>query len=485
MPEGNKPNVLLINTDHWSAPLMGCAGARGIMTPTLDQLAADGIRFTNILSDCPVCIPARRSLMTGMTPRSHGDRVYTDFLPLPPVKTLAQCFRDAGYQAFAVGKLHVYPQRDRIGFDDVILCEEARYYLGAVDDYQLWLADHGFLGQEYMHGMSNNEYYTRPWHLSEEAHNTNWTTNEMIRTIKRRDPHKPLMLYLSYIHPHPPLVPLQCYWDMYEDIDIPEPVRGDWLEEDAAYLRLFANADEKYTPADIRRARRAFYAQCTHIDHQMRLVIGTLREEGLLQNTIIGFVSDHGDMLFDHNMVAKRCFYRGSANVPLILTGNPLEKYAGTVSDTLGTLEDVMPTLLELCGLPVPETVEGKSLLGDGRPEMVFGEISEGLAATRMAADARYKLIYYPYGNLSQLFDMQEDPEELHNLASDPALASVRERLTAFLIAHLHGGDESWVKDGKLCGLPNPNPIPVHHNYGLTNQRGGHWPTPPHAQRMP
>ena len=160
----NKRNVLLISVDHWFADLLGCAGHPVVMTPTLDQLAADGIRFTRCFSTCPVCIPARRSLMTGMFPSSHGDRVYSDRMPMPDVTTLAQAFRNAGYQAYAVGKLHVYPQRSRIGFDDVVLMEEGRYEFGCVDDYQVWLGEQGYAGQEFLHGMGNNSYLTRPWH---------------------------------------------------------------------------------------------------------------------------------------------------------------------------------------------------------------------------------------------------------------------------------------------------------------------------------
>ncbi|MCH2615035.1 MAG: sulfatase-like hydrolase/transferase, partial [Opitutales bacterium] len=116
-----KPNVLLISTDHWPATLLGCAGHPAVQTPTLDQLAANGTRFINTYAECPVCIPARRTLMTGTTPRTHGDRIFQETLPMPDLPTMADTFRNAGYQAYAVGKLHVYPQRDRIGFDDVIL----------------------------------------------------------------------------------------------------------------------------------------------------------------------------------------------------------------------------------------------------------------------------------------------------------------------------------------------------------------------------
>jgi len=121
MSQENKPrpNVLLICVDHWPGNLLGSARHPCVMTPTLDQLAANGVRFSNAYSTTPVCIAARRGLMTGMTARSHGDRSFNESLPMPDVPTLAGTFSDAGYQTYAVGKLHVYPQRDRIGFGDV------------------------------------------------------------------------------------------------------------------------------------------------------------------------------------------------------------------------------------------------------------------------------------------------------------------------------------------------------------------------------
>ena len=177
-----RPNVLLVCTDHWPARLLGCAGHPDILTPTLDQLAGNGIRFTRAYSTTPICIPARRDLMTGTTPRTHGDRTFKEQEPMPAgLPTMPQTFRDAGYQAFAVGKLHFYPQRARIGFDDVIGHEEGRHHVGGADDYERHLADAGYAGREYTHAMGSNVYTTRPWHLPEALHATNWTVREMSR----------------------------------------------------------------------------------------------------------------------------------------------------------------------------------------------------------------------------------------------------------------------------------------------------------------
>ncbi len=486
MTTPTRPNILLISTDHWPASLLGAAGHPCIQTPTLDELARSGVRFSNAYAECPVCIPARRTLMTGTPPRTHGDRVFKETLPMPNLPTIAQTFRDAGYQAQAVGKLHVYPQRNRIGFDDVLLDEEGRLQYGAVDDYELFLAEQGYVGQHFGHGMSNNEYSMRPWHLPEETHATNWATNQMTRVIKRRDPTRPAFWFVSYRHPHPPLVPLQAYLDLYRDIDLDQPFYGQWLEESALPFSLQANYHRgtKLNDIQTRLARLAFYALCTHIDHQLRVLIGTLHEEALLDNTIICFTSDHGDMLGNHLMWAKRLFYENSANIPLLLSGPSSETRIGygCVDNRLVGWQDIMPTLLDLAGIDIPDTVEGISMVSDQKRAWFYGEIDENDFATRMIHDGRYKLIYYATGNHRQLFDLDQDPNELVNLAASPDHAAILNRLTDILVSQLYGGDETWVQDGNLLGQADrsfkPGP-----NRSLTSQRGQHWPPPPQTDR--
>ena len=303
-----------------------------IQTPTIDAIARNGVRFTRAYSECPICIPARRTLMTGTTTRTHGDRIFGTVNRMPAVPTLAHCFRDAGYQTFAVGKLHVYPPRDRIGFDDVLLSEEGRPHLGGLDDYEIFLADRGYPGQQYLHGMNNNNYMHRPWHLPEDCHVTNWTSMQMARTIKRRDPTRPAFWCVSYTPPHPPLVPLASYVDYYRAFEIPEALLGDWSEDDAALpvpLRMNRAYYGGYRGQVLTEVRRAFYALCTHIDHQLRLVIGTLREEGILDDTIVLIAADHGEMLGDFGLFAKRTYYEGSGCVPMVLMGRAGDQRVG------------------------------------------------------------------------------------------------------------------------------------------------------------
>jgi arylsulfatase len=505
----DRPHVLLITTDHWPAHLLGCAGHPDIQTPTLDELARCGRRFTNAYSECPVCIPARRSLLTGQCPRSHGDRTFQTTLEMPSVPTVAECFGKAGYQTFATGKLHVFPQRARAGFDDVLLAEEGRPHWGVWDDYDIFLGDRGYAGRQFDHAMSNNQYTARPWHLPEDCHVTSWTAREMSRSIRRRDPTRPGFWYMSFTHPHPPLVPPQHYWDVYQSVDPELPSYGDWVPDewrdcetpgdarsgssidrtaravppqaDCFRLRTQREGWHVRNKAAVQSGLRGFYALCTHIDHSIRLVLGTLREEGILDNTIIMFTADHGDMLGRHGLWAKRLYYEPSANVPMLLVapGGDTRVDEGSQDDRLTGLQDVMPTLLDLAGLEVPESCDGLSMTASRLRAHAYGECNEGSMATRMIHDGRYKLIYYPAGNVRQLFDLHTDPQELRNLAEDSEHAEILARLTETLCGELYGSDLDWLHEsGELIGLPHQNGVATG-NRGLALQRGVHWPPAP------
>lgn len=481
-----RPNVLLITVDQWPGQMLGCAGHPTVLTPTLDQLARNGIRYTNAYAETPICIPARRTLMTGTTTKTHGDRVFGTTNTMPKhLPTIADAFRGAGYQTLCVGKLHVYPPRDRIGFDNVLLSEEGRPHLGGPDDHDIYLADQGHPGKQFLHGMNNNNYMHRAWHLPEDCHVTNWASFTMAREMRRRDPTRPAFWCLSYTAPHPPLVPLQTYMDLYRQFIPPAPLTAPWSAADAELpfaLKMVRNYWPALPPQVLEEVRRAFYAMATHIDHQLRVVIGTLREEGLLDDTVILITADHGDMLGDHGLYAKRTYYQGSSNIPCILVGRAADARIGTdrVDHRLVGLQDVMPTLLDLAGIPVPATVEGQSMLAPTPRAVLTGDTLENNGATRMAHDGRHKLIWYPAGNAFQLFDLERDPTEAENRAADPDYAAIRARLSAALAEAAWGSDldGGWVRDGVLHGF-DPGPYPGRPDRSLSGQRGLHYPQPP------
>ena len=304
----------------------------------------------------------------------------------------------------------------------------------------------------------------------------------MCRTIKRRDPTRPAFWYLSFTHPHPPLVPLQCYLDMYRHLQSSRrSAAGRQSPTACPALRLIRDFYPAFRPEIVAEIRLAFYALCTHIDHQMRLVIGTLREEGLLDDTIILLTCDHGDMLGDLGIFAKRTFYERSANIPMILApaGHPRLK-PGTTDSRLVGLQDVMPTLLTMAGLPVPKTCNGMDILGKTEREMLYGDCLETQGASRMLHDGRHKLIWYPAGNLLQLFDLQTDPTELHDRSEDPAYAGIRKTLEGRLASTCYGADldQGWVVDGRLVGF-DPGPYVKKADRSFSGQRGIHYPQPP------
>ncbi len=485
-----RKNVLLVTVDHWPGYLLGSNGREDILTPTLDSLARCGVKFSNAYSSTPVCIPARRELMTGTCARTHGDRAFAEHLPMPDLPTLPQIFRDYGYQAFGVGKLHVYPQRARIGFDDVVLNEESRRvnYPNEMreDDYTRYLARQGHAGMGDAHGMSNNDYIARPWHLPEEMHQTAWTAREMCEQIIRRDPSRPAFWYCGFTAPHPPLVPPQVFLDMYDDVDIPLPRFGEWAEsfDEIPYcLKYYRSIFDLSSDKKIRDALRAFRALCTQIDFALRSVIGTLREERVLDDTIIAVTCDHGDMLGSHGLWAKNLFYEESTRVPFLIvpTSEDSTWKPGTIDDRLVELRDMMPTLLDMAGLPIPDPVEGIPLTDrTRRRDHIYGELWEDDRATRMIRSDRFKLIYYAVGNRIQLFDLEHDPLESRDLSSDPAHQGVLDELTGLLISHLYGGDEEWVEEGRLVGRPDKQfefkPVQEHvgvlRNRDLLIQRG-------------
>jgi len=485
VPAFDRPNVLLICTDHWGGPLLRATGHPAVMTPSLDQLAHCGALFTNAYSACPSCIPARRQLMTGMSPRANGLRHYHEGIDFPEAKSLAQCFRDAGYQAYGVGKLHVYPQRNRIGFDDVLVDDQGRHQLrdvpdGAADDYELFLMEHGHGGQEYASGMPHNEFITRNWHLTEYFHPINWATREICRFIRRRDPRQPGFWYLSFSAPHPPLTPLPAYVDLYREVSLDEPASGEWSRDFDAlpyHLKRLSNPDTlamvRASQHEFALARRAFYATLTHIDHQIRVVVGYLRENGLLDNTIVVFTSDHGHMIGEHGLWCMTPFYEMSARIPLIILpakgDDRIEP--GLRDDRLAEFGDIMPTLLELAGIEIPEQVDRMSLVRPERRAHLYGEHGLGAAAMRMIRADQYKLIYYPVGNRFQLFDLGNDPRECRDLAGDPAHGENLERLKELLVSELYGEDLEWLRDGELIGLPDEPYVPSP-DRSLRGQRG-------------
>lgn len=427
-----KPNILLIMTDQHRQDCLGCYGNPVIETPNLDWLASRGMVFRRAYTPSPSCIPARACLMTGMDPwhtgilgmgRGQGR------MGIYPV-TLAGVLANCGYHTQGIGKMHFNPQRALNGFHHTVLDESGRVESpGFVSDYVRWYEQNAGPNCHFNeHGIDWNSWMARPYHTDEYLHPTNWTTREALSFLKRRDPTKPFFLKLSYARPHSPYDPPEHFFHLYDSKEISGPVVGEWASVHAEADPTCPDAWRgKRSEAETMRARRAYYGSITHIDQQIGRVLMYLKNSGMLENTVIVFTSDHGDMLGDHNLWRKTYAYEGSAAIPLIVC-LPSGKAAGNSSDYPVLIQDIMPTILEAAGLPVPDSLDGKSLLGlihgDSHAcrEYVHGEHStcySELQEMQYLTNGKVKYIWFPRTGQEQLFDLLRDPGECHDLAAD------------------------------------------------------------------
>lgn len=436
-------------------------------TPWLDELALGGVRCARAYAACPVCIPARASLYTGLTPKTHGRVGYRDGVRWDYPTTMAGEFTRGGYQTQAIGKLHVYPERHAMGFENVILHDGYLHFARdrsrdqtRNDDYLKWLKRESGADADYVeHGLDCNAQVSRPWDKDERLHPTNWAVSEAVDFFRRRDPTRPFFLFLSLHRPHPPYDPPQWAFDQYINEPMPDPPVGDWTDAYARWRNprkpdLFVG---KMDPASLRRAKAGYYGLMTQIDHQVHRLREAIQEYGLHGNTYICFVSDHGEMLGDHDLFRKGYPYEGSARVPLILTG-PGDSKIGknrVISEPI-ELRDVMPTLLDLAGLPIPKSVEGKSFLPlamgkrSSWRSYVHGELALFGQSIQWLTDGREKYVWFSGSGTEQLFNLDDDPNELRDLARAGGHESRVKRWRSLLVKELKGREEGFVRGGKL-----------------------------------
>lgn len=489
--DADRPHVLWISCDQLRGDWLGVNGHPVVMTPQIDELAYEGVNFRAAISECPTCVPARRIMMTGRNTYGIGMNKNREAQPFPEGPKLAELLTRSGYQTFAAGKLHTSPKRNRIGFEDVQLNEEGRKdHLGWKDDYEQYLDDHGWGHTRYTHGLGNNEYGVRLDPLPEKLTSTHWTAQKAMEFIERRDPTRPFFLHASFDKPHPPITPPQSYYELYRDVVMPEPVQGDWVEhklpDRVRYLQLRHNYDQwRAHPLMVQQTLRGYAALITQIDSCIGVLLGTLREHKLLDRTLIVFTSDHGDNLFDHGAFAKGDFFRGSAGIPFIIRppkhGDGQEGAVGwargkTDRTTPVALMDVMPTILEACGIEPPGTISGQSLLPLLRGgEAPFRDYTCAHCGTVYAVTDGYtKYIWFSDDDKEFLFDLQRDPGDCHDVSGAPAYRDALETSRARLIAWLTEHNDPRAADGKLVPAPYDWRLDQAHATTSWNNRGRH-----------
>lgn len=460
-----RPNVILIMTDQQRFDCMGVIN-ESIITPHLDSLAADGMLFENGYTASPSSTPARSVLLTGMTPWHAGMIGYSAKVAERYEHELPQMLSDAGYQTVAVGKMHWWPQRNGHGFQTLIVDESGRVETPEfVSDYRQWFAQAAPGINPDSTGLSWNGHEGRMYALPEKLHPTQWTGDVAVAQIKDHDPSKPLFLKVSFARPHSPYDPPRRYVDMYKGRNIPTPWVGDWC---AKYADRPMTTDAAFGDFGVEHAlnsRRHYYAATTFIDDQIGRVIQTLKDQGLYENSVIIFTSDHGDMMGDHHHWRKTYPYEGSAHIPFIVK-LPSKMRAGTVRNECVDLRDIMPTFLSAAGVAVPENVDGQSLLdiGTGRPwreyiEMEHSSTYESKSGWVALTDGKIKYIWYYNKGEQRMFNMVDDAHELHDIASDAAYQSIRDLWYDRMVQTLTERGDKWVKVGRLQVVASESPL--------------------------
>ncbi|MEF9997745.1 MAG: arylsulfatase [Lachnospiraceae bacterium] len=461
-----KPNILLIMTDQMRGDCMGAVGHPDVKTPYLDSLISQGTVYPNAYTACPSCVPARAALHTGLKQEHHGRVGYKDRVDWDYDITLAGELAKAGYYTQCVGKMHVHPLRNTVGFHNVELHDgylhNYRYRSGSysdnqlhADDYFYWLKNEkGIEADVTDTGIDCNSWVARPWIYEEKYHPTNWATTRSIDFLRRRDPRKPFFLMTSYVRPHAPYDAPQAYFDMYKDKEITPPAVGDWdnLEALERQGRIFNSSTGPLDPELIRQQQIGYYACITHIDHQIGRLIQSLIEYELYNDTIIIFTSDHGELLSDHSLSRKIRPYQGSINIPMIVRG---VGQPHTVNDNLVELRDVMATALEVADVPIPESIDGISMLSEnnGR-EYLHGEHENGVFSNQYIVTKKDKFCWYSQTGKEEYFRLDIDAHETHNAIDDEEWQERIGELKHILIEELTDREEGFT-DGKslIAGL--------------------------------
>lgn len=340
-----RPNVLLIMTDQQRGDSLGIYDHPVLLTPNIDSIGGRGTIFAKAYSTCPVCIPARRSLLTGLHPSTHGMVGHQGGVSVwDSRKSLVNELRDAGYQTYLAGRdMHQHPPRKRYGYE----------YMS------INLPDH--LSEGIMH----RGWTAKPWSSNEETHTTNWTVTEALKFLGERDPSCPFFLTVSFLAPHPPLIPPPFYMERYLRQQLPEPAIGNWAEppiEERGSPIYSHNVQIKGEA--LSSARAGYFAMINHIDDQIMRLFDKHNGGIDLNDTVIIYTSDHGEMLGDHYLWQKSLPYESSARVPLLISvPDSYGGKKGNICTQPVCLEDILPTVLDIAGVKISNFVDGRSLL--------------------------------------------------------------------------------------------------------------------------
>lgn len=440
--QSKQPNILFIFADQLRSMELGCYGSEQVNTPNIDRLAREGVRFNDAISTYPVCSPFRAMLMTGNYPVKNG-MLTNDHMLKNPTPYFAEVCRDAGYQTAFIGKWHL----NGLGRTVYIPKERQR-------GFEYWRA------LECTHNYFNSMYYRDD---SEESHvweeyDALSQAKEVCKFIDEEAGEKPFALFLGWGPPHGPYIAPQEFMDRFppEEISLRPNVHDFdqaiemWKQANTTCPESLKQVPESITPAlmdssntAIRQWYRGYYAATEALDQYMGLILSTLEEKGILDNTIIVFTSDHGDNLGSHRQQGKEMPYEESLSIPFLIR-YPEKITAGSTTDALLAPIDMMPTILSLADIPCPE-VDGKDLsavargrqsgLQDAVLIMKLSWLGTNWLTNGNGPWRGVRTSRYTYARKSttlepwMLFDNEADPFQLNNLVADPRYAGLVEEL--------------------------------------------------------
>ena len=424
------PNILFIQVDQLTAKSLRAYGNDICQSPNLDRLADNGVVFENAYCNFALCSPSRFSMATGQLCSTIG--AYDNAAEMPAtIPTYAHYLTQLGYQTSLSGKMHFIGPDQHHGF-------EKRLTPDLYPADFSWVPSWGNEGKRDTNdprSVSISGVCERSVQIDFDEEVTHRATRHLYDMARSED-QRPFFMQVSYTHPHEPYLCEKKYWDLYEDVDIPMPTVPPMPEEahDPHSVRLlhdFGMLGVTFEDEEIQRARRAYYGSISYIDEQVGLLLETLEATGYADKTAIVFTSDHGDMQGERGMWFKKHFYEDSARVPLLMFAPWIkpERISELVS-----LVDLLPTFNNLAsdgewdgGFEPLEGHDLTVLLGKGNPESERAVYAEYLAESTLAPIFMIRRGPYKYISSSKdpklLFNVEEDPHEMNNLANDPDFA--------------------------------------------------------------
>ncbi|HZT29632.1 MAG TPA: arylsulfatase [Bryobacteraceae bacterium] len=466
-----RPHILLLMADQFRGDCLGADGNQVIRTPHLDRLAAEGARFRCAYSSTPTCTPARSALLTGLSPWNHGMLQMIRMAARYPVEK-PRALREAGYYTAMVGKNHYYPQRNAHGYQQMLVDESGRVETPDFrSDYRSWFWSLAPNLDPDATGLGWNDYRGRPYAIPEHLHPTAWIGQTAVKFIETYHRPEPMFLKVSFERPHSPYDPPERFWRMYADAPLPAAQCGKWAEK---YRPRSGPEDDIWHgdvgAAQVRTSRQGYYGSISFVDEQIGRILESLAKRRLLEETLIVFLSDHGDMTGDQHLWRKSYAYEPSARIPLLVRwpAGLLSAKRGQALRQTVELRDILPTFLDAAGATERPELDGRSLLrlidGKAREWRSYLDLEHGICYSpqnhwNALTDGREKYIYHAYDGTEQFFDLERDPQELHDLAGDAAAAARVREWRNRMIAHLEPRGEEYVRNGRL--IPRPQNMPT------------------------